>query len=217
MAKLSVSLFAANIMHVERDLNTLRGMDIASLHIDVMDGHFVPLFGYNQMWIEEIRKKIACGIEIHMMAYLNDAILKDFIRLRPSALFFHVEAHKMEENLRYLRLIRAAGIRCGLAISPDTPCEDIMKYFGEIDEVLLMTAYPGREGAAFLESSYAKAEKLKKLIEGSQNRISIATDGALNRNRAEGLIGKGVEKVIIGRAFYSEPDKTGFIENIHRR
>lgn len=216
MAKLSVSVFAADIMHVEEDLNAMEEMDIDSLHIDVMDGHFVPLFGYNQVWIEEIAERINKDMEIHMMVYLNKEILNRFIQLDPSEISFHIEAHTAEQNMNYIKMIKAAGIKCGLAVSPDTPCAKVEDYLEEIDSVLLMTAYPGCEASAFLDTSYSRVEEMKKMIEQSGRDVVIGVDGALNRARAKEIIKRGADKIVVGRAFYNDVDRVEFIHNVHK-
>lgn len=214
MAEISVSAFAADFFHMERDLEVARENGADSIHVDVMDGHFVPLFGFSQPWIRQMLAWDArCG-DVHLMAGLEEGIPEDFLKLPLQRLTIHIEAAAPERLKTYLGQIREAGMEAGLAAAPWTKPEELEPFFPYADEILLMSCSPGTEGAAFREDIYGRIRYVRALLEKEKRSCRIAVDGGLNEERALACIGCGAGRVIIGRAFFTSEDKKGMAARV---
>lgn len=214
MAKLSLSLFAADILQMNEDLQQTRRSGITSLHVDIMDGHFVPLFGLNPVWLKQIKKVYSIDQDFHFMAYMTKEMLDPYFSLEPVGITIHLEAGKKKENLEILQQIKEKGIRAGIAISPESEWEEIKPYLKEAEEILVMSTVPGREGSVFIESTYEKIRCIKHLITEQKRNTMLSVDGGLNLERALDCIRNGADRIIMGRAFFGSSQKKELVKEI---
>lgn len=214
MAKLSLSLFAADILQMNEDLQQTRSSGITSLHVDIMDGHFVPLFGLNPVWLKQIKKVYSIDQDFHFMAYMTKEMLDPYFSLEPVGITIHLEAGKKKENLEILQQIKEKGIRAGIAISPESEWEEIKPYLEEAEEILVMSTVPGREGSVFIESTYEKIRCIKHLITEQERNTMLSVDGGLNLERALDCIRNGADRIIMGRAFFGSSQKKELVKEI---
>lgn len=214
MAKLSLSLFAADILQMNEDLQQTRSSGITSLHVDIMDGHFVPLFGLNPVWLKQIKKVYSIDQDFHFMAYMTKEMLDPYFSLEPVGITIHLEAGKKKENLVILQQIKEKGIRAGIAISPESEWEEIKPYLKEAEEILVMSTVPGREGSVFIESTYEKIRCIKHLITEQKRNTMLSVDGGLNLERALDCIRNGADRIIMGRAFFGSSQKKELVKEI---
>lgn len=215
MALLSVSLFAADIMQLRNEIISIPESGADRLHIDIMDGHFVPLFGYNNVWIKRVLDEIKIPAEFHFMAYLTEDLLERYLLLEPEEAVIHIEASEFDTNVRLLKKITDAGADCGVAISPDTSLDRLTPYLPYIDTVLVMSRKPGEENSEFTEEVYARIRDIDEMIRREKREVRINVDGGLNDGRALKAVKSGAGEVVIGRAFYVEKDKRKMVESIH--
>ena len=214
MAKLSLSLFAADILQMNEDLQQTRSSGITSLHVDIMDGHFVPLFGLNPVWLKQIKKVYSIDQDFHFMAYMTKEMLEPYFSLEPVGITIHLEAGKKKENLEILQQIKEKGIRAGIAISPESEWEEIKPYLDAAEEILVMSTVPGREGSVFIESTYEKIRCIKHLITEQKRNTMLSVDGGLNLERALDCIRNGADRIIMGRAFFGSSQKKELVKEI---
>ena len=214
MAKLSLSLFAADILQMNEDLQQTRRSGITSLHVDIMDGHFVPLFGLNPVWLKQIKKVYSIDQDFHFMAYMTKEMLEPYFSLEPVGITIHLEAGKKKENLEILQQIKGKGIRAGIAISPESEWEEIKPYLDEAEEILVMSTVPGREGSVFIESTYEEIRCIKHLITEQKRNTMLSVDGGLNLERALDCIRNGADRIIMGRAFFGSSQKKELVKEI---
>ena len=214
MAKLSLSLFAADILQMNEELQQTKRSEITSFHVDIMDGHFVPLFGLNPVWLKQIKKVYSIDQDFHFMAYMTKEMLEPYFSLEPVGITIHLEAGKKKENLEILRQIKEKGIRAGIAISPESEWEEIKPYLDEAEEILVMSTVPGREGSVFIESTYEKIRCIKHLITEQKRNTMLSVDGGLNLERALDCIRNGADRIIMGRAFFGSNQKKELVKEI---
>lgn len=214
MAKLSLSLFAADILQMNEELQQTKRSEITSLHVDIMDGHFVPLFGLNPVWLKQIKKVYSIDQDFHFMAYMTKEMLELYFSLEPVGITIHLEAGKKKENLEILQQIKEKGIRAGIAISPESEWEEIKPYLDEAEEILVMSTVPGREGSVFIESTYEKIRCIKHLITEQKRNTMLSVDGGLNLERALDCIRNGADRIIMGRAFFGSNQKKELVKEI---
>ena len=214
MAKLSLSLFAADILQINEELQQTKRSEITSFHVDIMDGHFVPLFGLNPVWLKQIKKVYSIDQDFHFMAYMTKEMLEPYFSLEPVGITIHLEAGKKKENLEILQQIKEKGIRAGIAISPESEWEEIKPYLDEAEEILVMSTVPGREGSVFIESTYEKIRCIKHLITEQKRNTMLSVDGGLNLERALDCIRNGADRIIMGRAFFGSNQKKELVKEI---
>ena len=214
MAKLSLSLFAADILQMNEELQQTKRSEITSFHVDIMDGHFVPLFGLNPVWLKQIKKVYSIDQDFHFMAYMTKEMLEPYFSLEPVGITIHLEAGKKKENLEILQQIKEKGIRAGIAISPESEWEEIKPYLDEAEEILVMSTVPGREGSVFIESTYEKIRCIKHLITEQKRSTMLSVDGGLNLERALDCIRNGADRIIMGRAFFGSNQKKELVKEI---
>lgn len=214
MAKLSLSLFAADILQMNEELQQTKRSEITSFHVDIMDGHFVPLFGLNPVWLKQIKKVYSIDQDFHFMAYMTKEMLEPYFSLEPVGITIHLEAGKKKENLEILQQIKEKGIRAGIAISPESEWEEIKPYLDEAEEILVMSTVPGREGSVFIESTYEKIRCIKHLITEQKRNTMLSVDGGLNLERALDCIRNGADRIIMGRAFFVSNQKKELVKEI---
>lgn len=214
MAKLSLSLFAADILQMNEELQQTKRSEITSFHVDIMDGHFVPLFGLNPVWLKQIKKVYSIDQDFHFMAYMTKEMLEPYFSLEPVGITIHLEAGKKKENLEILQQIKEKGIRAGIAISPESEWEEIKPYLDEAEEILVMSSVPGREGSVFIESTYEKIRCIKHLITEQKRNTMLSVDGGLNLERALDCIRNGADRIIMGRAFFGSNQKKELVKEI---
>ena len=214
MAKLSLSLFAADILQMNEELQQTKRSEITSFHVDIMDGHFVPLFGLNPVWLKQIKKVYSIDQDFHFMAYMTKEMLEPYFSLEPVGTTIHLEAGKKKENLEILQQIKEKGIRAGIAISPESEWEEIKPYLDEAEEILVMSTVPGREGSVFIESTYEKIRCIKHLITEQKRNTMLSVDGGLNLERALDCIRNGADRIIMGRAFFGSNQKKELVKEI---
>ena len=214
MAKLSLFLCAADILQMNEELQQTKRSEITSFHVDIMDGHFVPLFGLNPVWLKQIKKVYSIDQDFHFMAYMTKEMLEPYFSLEPVGITIHLEAGKKKENLEILQQIKEKGIRAGIAISPESEWEEIKPYLDEAEEILVMSTVPGREGSVFIESTYEKIRCIKHLITEQKRNTMLSVDGGLNLERALDCIRNGADRIIMGRAFFGSNQKKELVKEI---
>ncbi len=173
MKKISVSFLSSK--DISKDLMLLNSTDTDYIHVDVMDGKFVPAKFDPIKKLSKLANVVTKRLDVHLMVKKPTKYILKYALLNTEYITVHVE---IDNVLECLDLIKSYGIKCGLAINPDTPVEVLEEYLDEIDGITLMSVYPGKGGQAFLEDSVSRLKKLKKMI--GKRKIEITIDGGIN-------------------------------------
>lgn len=216
MAYLSVSAFAADIFNIGKDIEKVKRSGADLLHIDVMDGHFVPLMGFGITWIDAIYKDMNIPLDIHLMTENTALFVPQYLEFDVKTLLFHVEAETEEETNILLALIRDRGVRCGLAISPNTPVSALHPYLGLVDEILVMSTMPGCKDSTFQSDTFQRLQEISTLIQSKSLDIVISVDGGIDLEHALRCIENGADKIVMGRAFFNSAHPELIAETIHK-
>lgn len=172
------------------------------VHVDVMDGHFVPNLTFGVPVVAALKARTRLPLDVHLMVSNPDRLLDDYLAAGADRLAVHWEACVHLD--RTLRRIRAAGAKAGVAINPATPVELLVDVLDTLDFVLLMSVNPGFAGQAFLPGALGKARRLKELAAGRP--IEIAMDGGLGPTNLAAAAAAGVDVAVVGSAVYGSPD-----------
>ncbi|NLT57395.1 MAG: ribulose-phosphate 3-epimerase [Clostridiales bacterium] len=204
MADIAPSLLAADFDRLEQEIEALDRAGTGILHLDVMDGIFVPNYTFGPELIERIRPKTHMLLDTHLMVIEPSLHIDDYLMAGSDSITIHYESSTyVEEDL--LR-IQSAGARVGLSIKPETPVEEIEPYLRYLDLVLVMSVEPGFGGQAFMPEVLPKIRRLLELKLSGGHYYNIQVDGGVNRGNIAMLVDQGADLLVMGSAFFSEHD-----------
>lgn len=209
---ISPSLLSANFCNLEKDIEMLNNSQADWLHVDVMDGVFVPNISFGQPVIKHIKKIAKKPLDVHLMIVEPDKFFEDYKNCGADIITVHYEA--CTHLHRSLSKIRQLGLKAGVVLNPHTPVcvlEDIIEM---CDLVLLMSVNPGFGGQSFIENTYSKIKTLKQLIEKKNPNCLIEVDGGVNTANYKKLIEAGADVLVAGNAVFAAENPTETIKQL---
>jgi ribulose-phosphate 3-epimerase len=203
---ISPSIIAADLSILGDAVQAFDPDMVDLLHIDVMDGHFVPNLTIGPGYIQSLMKHTSIPFDVHLMIDNPDAALERYIGLAPWVITIHHESTRFP--LRLLSVIKSAGIRRGLSINPATPVESIYDMLPDIDMVLVMSVDPGFYGQAFMPAALRRIRKLSDFIhrEGLDRQVRIQVDGGITRDNAADVVASGATVLVTGKTAFDGGD-----------
>lgn len=174
------------------------------IHCDVMDGLFVPNISFGPKMVKDIGKISEAPLDVHLMIVNPERYIHNFIEAGADILTFHIEATSKQEDI--LKSIKAANIKSGLAISPDTEIDELKNYLPLCDVIVLMSVYPGFGGQKFLEKSINRLDKLVEIRNKYNPQTLIEIDGGINTENFQNVIKHGADILVAGNAVFGAKD-----------
>lgn len=206
---LAPSLLGADFNILGQQIKETENAGAAYLHIDVMDGIFVPSISFGMPLIQSIRATSRQFFDVHLMIVDPERYIKEFAKCGADGITFHLEASNHVENT--IKEIHAAGVKAGISIKPGTPIEEVYPYLTEVDLVLVMSVEPGFGGQAFLPESYERIRQLRDYIDRNRLPVKIEVDGGIDKENVRNVIEAGAEICVAGSAVFR---KQSIKENI---
>ena len=201
---ISPSILAADFGNLQAMCEMINRSRAEWVHIDVMDGVFVPNISFGFPVLEAVKKHCRKLIDVHIMIVHPEKYVKRFAEAGAEMLTFHYEA--AENPQQVIDLIRAEGIKVGITVNPDVPVSVLAPYIDKVDMVLLMSVFAGYGGQKFMEETYARIDELKALIDSKNPDCLIEIDGGVNPENAPQLFRHGANVLVAGSTVFNAPD-----------
>ena len=204
MVKIAPSILSANFLKLGEEIKAAEDAGADILHIDIMDGHFVPNITIGSSIVELIRKITSLPLDVHLMIEEPDRYLRDFIKAGADYLTVHYEASVHLH--RTVHWIKESGVKAGVSLNPATPIWSLEHILPDADIVLLMSVNPGFGGQDFIPHTIDKIKMLKKLLIDKGLSTFIEVDGGVKLNNAADIISAGADILVMGSAFFNSKD-----------
>jgi ribulose-phosphate 3-epimerase len=214
MIEIAPSILSADFTRLGEQIALVEQAGAAYIHVDVMDGHFVPNITIGPFIVKAVRRATSLPIDAHLMIERPDDFISEFARAGANMISVHPEAtYHLHRTLNY---IRQAGCQAGVVLNPATPLAAIEEVLDEVDYVLLMSVNPGFGGQQFIRSSLGKLRRLRALIRerGAQARVEI--DGGIGPENAAEVAAAGAEILVAGSAVFGAPDPAEAMRQLAR-
>ncbi len=207
LPQISVSILNSDLCNIKEVVKTLEQLKINFIHLDVMDGHFVPNLTFGIPVVKCIRSYTERFLDVHLMIDNPIEYIKEYINSQPNILTFHYEAVKSKnEILRIVETIKKAKILAGISIKPTTPVKKIFPYLNHIDLVLVMTVEPGFGGQKILSNCLNKISVLREHRDKHKLNFIISADGGINEHNIREILSLGCDLPVVGNAIFGSSD-----------
>ena len=214
MAKVAPSILSADFVNLERDIHYIQECGADYVHIDVMDGIFVPNISIGIPVVAAIRKITDLPLDVHLMIDRPLRYVEKFCDAGADIVTIHTEADTEENNLEALRRIRAKGVRAAVSIKPGTPAQAIDPYMDQMDMILVMTVEPGFGGQKFMADMMPKVRALRKIIDVRCPGVELEVDGGVNPETAKTCTEAGANVLVAGSAVFGAKDPAAVIQGM---
>jgi len=206
------SILAADFANLQNEVEMINNSDADWVHVDIMDGVFVPNFSMGLPVVEAIKRHSKKPLDIHLMIVHPENYVEAFHKAGAAIISVHIEAcHHLHRNIQQ---IKALGCKAGVAINPHTPISCLSEVINDIDMVCLMSVNPGFGGQKFIERTYEKIKELKTLIQDRNAKVLIEIDGGVNQENAKPLLDAGADVLVAGNFIFSSPNPKEVIESL---
>lgn len=214
--KIAPSILSADFMNMERDIRMLEEAGADIIHVDVMDGHFVPNLTIGVPFVKQLRAITDLPIDVHLMISNPLEQIDWYLDAHPDYVSVHIEAVPDEDDLHgLLRHIRQCGVRSALALKPDAPIESIEPFIEDVDMVLVMSVFPGFSGQSYIEGSDERVGAVAALAKTRNPELLIEVDGGISADRTAGLVcAEGADVLVAGSGVFAAEDPTAAVTAI---
>lgn len=214
MAKVAPSILAADFVNLERDIHDIEQHHADWIHVDVMDGSFVPNFSFGLPALKAVREITNMPLDVHLMIERPIRYVERFVAAGADWLTIHIEADSHENAVKALKLIRSMGCKAGISLKPGTKAEEAEPYLTLCDLILVMTVQPGFGGQKFKEDMMPKLRALRSRLDEVNPGCILSVDGGVDRNTAPICKANGAEVLVTGSAYFKAADRSEYVRTL---
>lgn len=212
MAIVAPSILAADFGNLDRDILMLNESDADWIHVDIMDGVFVPNISFGFPVLEAVQKRAKKPLDVHLMIVQPERFVDAFAKAGAGTISVHVEA--CPHLHRNIQQIQSVGCKAGVALNPHTRIHELENIIDQVDLVCVMSVNPGFGAQKFIENTYRKVSELKELILARNSSALIEIDGGVNQGNASKLLGAGADVLVAGNFVFSANDPKSVISRL---
>jgi ribulose-phosphate 3-epimerase len=213
--RIAPSILSADFGHLADEIGRCEAGGADWIHIDVMDGRFVPNLTYGAKVIDTVRKLTKLPLDVHLMVVEPESYFEDFVAAGASGLTIHQEAAPHLQ--RQLARIRELGCRAGVALNPGTPVSTISEVLDDLDLLLIMTVNPGFGGQKFIPATFDKITRARQILRDAKSKAALEVDGGINRDTIQKVWEAGADTFVAGNAVFSAKDPSAEIRELRAR
>ena len=203
---ISPSILGGSFANMKDTIKLIDQSKAEYIHFDVMDGDFVPNLTFGPQFISNVRQYSKKTFDVHLMINRVGKFLDDYIKAGSDIITFHLE---IEENINELiSKIKINNIKCGIAIKPATPWEDLKPYLNDIDQIIIMTVEPGFRGQKFMDDQLLKINQLRKYISDNKLHVDLEVDGGVNYETGKKCVAAGANIMVAGSFLFNQENLT---------
>ena len=214
MVKVAPSILSADFVNLERDIRALKETGADYVHVDVMDGLFVPNITIGIPVVAAIRRITDMPLDVHLMIDRPLRYVDDFCKAGSNLLTVHVEADTQENTLAALKRIRESGVRAAISVKPKTPAEAVLPFLPYCDLILVMTVEPGFGGQSFMQDMMPKLKTIRGYIDAQNPGCELEVDGGVNTETARICRENGANVLVAGSAYFKAADPAAFVRAV---
>ena len=216
MAKIAPSILSADFANLERDIHDLERNGADWVHVDIMDGIFVPNISIGIPVVQALRPVTDLPLDVHLMIDRPIRYVEQFVKAGADWLTIHIEADQPQNTLEALDKIHELGCKAGIVLKPKTPAEAAVPYLTKCDMVLIMTVEPGFGGQKFMADMMPKMKKIREMLDEVNPSCIIEVDGGVDANTCTVCKENGAEVLVAGSAYFKATDRAEFVKTIQK-
>ena len=200
MKKIAPSILSADFTKLAKEIKAVEDAKADYIHIDVMDGHFVPNITVGPFIVEAVRKATRLPLDVHLMIENPDKFIPDFAKAGSDILTVHVETCRHLH--RIIQYIKEQGIRAGVSLNPTTPLHQLEHIIGDVDLILIMTVNPGFSGQSFIKSCLPKIAQVRRMLDEGNHKAELEVDGGIKVSNINAVAQAGTDVFVAGSAIF---------------